>query len=114
MQPALKSVDLTSGRKPGSIVVHPDERTFSLTTDSLRMTASSKLNSNTDSRRNQETSGNITGEASELLVNEISLAHRHSSQDHAISANALEYLDYLTKYFCVSGSESKGDYSSSL
>ena len=65
---AMKSVNASSGREVGSVVLDSDQRDFSGNIESLRMTASSRTNSHKDLNRINETRCNITVEGGRWLV----------------------------------------------
>ena len=69
---AMKSANAPSGRSVDGNVFVSDQRVFLGNIEGLRMTASSRMNSNTDLNRIHETRGNFTVEEGEgdLLVNE--------------------------------------------
>ena len=79
---ATKSINASSGRSVYGIVLDPDRKDFSGNTESLKMAASSSINSHKDLNRIDETRGNITIEGSDLLVNEKNFdrqTHTHHS-----------------------------------
>ena len=66
---AIKSVNASSGLDPENFVFDSSQRDSSGNMEGLQMTASSRINSNTDLNRIDETRGNITLEVGELSVN---------------------------------------------
>ena len=66
---AVKSVNTSSRHGIGSVVLDPDRRDFSGNIEGLQLTASSRIKSQTDLRKIDETRGNITVEGEDLLVN---------------------------------------------
>ena len=60
---AMKLVKALSRRGPASLLFELDQRDFSANLEGFQMTASSKLNENTDINRIDETRCNITAEA---------------------------------------------------
>ena len=66
----MQSVDASFGRDPWSAVLNSDDRIFSGKPDGFQMTASSRLNWNTDLSKIDETRGNITAEEDKLSVKE--------------------------------------------
>ena len=67
---AMKSVNASSGHGIGSVVSDLDQGDFSGNIAGLRMTPSTRINSDTDLNRIDESRGNITGEGGDLLFNE--------------------------------------------
>ena len=87
---ALKSVNVSTGHVVGSVVLDLDQRDFSEKVEGLQITASSRINANTDLNEIDETRSNNTIEAGELLVNEMNVdRHEHS---HLTQLNYLSYL----------------------
>ena len=79
---AVKSVRRSSGRDPGTVVFHPDQKGFSGNTRRIPMTASCRLKSNTNLSEMNETRGSNTVEVGELPVYERSAdwqTHTHHS-----------------------------------
>ena len=72
----MKSANAPSGRSVDGKVVEPDQRDFLGNIKSLRMAASSTINSHTDLNRIDETRGDITVEEGDLLVNEKNIDRR--------------------------------------
>ena len=66
----LKSINVSSERDPGSAVLNRDQRDFSENADGFLITASCRLDSNTDLNRIDETRGNITVEANDYSGSE--------------------------------------------
>ena len=66
----MKSANAPLERSIDDNVLESDQRDFLGNIESLRMTASSRINSHTDLNRIDETRGNITVEEGDLLVNE--------------------------------------------
>ena len=66
----MRSANGSSGRTVDSNVLELDQRDFSGNIEGLQMTASSRINSQKDSNRIDETRGNITVEGGDLLANE--------------------------------------------
>ena len=95
-----KSVNASSGRDPGSASRYPDQIFLSGIIKGLRMTASSKLNSNTDLKRIDETCGNTTIEAVVLSVSEKKFLIRKCTLITNISLCNL-YSEWLPKVFCL-------------
>ena len=78
---AMKSANALSGNGIGSVVLDPDQRDFSVNIEGLQMTASSRINSQTNSNRIGETRDNITVEGSDLLVNKRNFDQQTHSSD---------------------------------
>ena len=66
----IKSVNPSTDRGVGGVVLDPDQRHFSGNAEGLQMTASSRLNSHADSNKIDETRGITTVEGSDLSVDE--------------------------------------------
>ena len=76
---AMKSVYAPSGQNIDSIVPDADQGYFSGNIKSLQFAASSRINSNTDLNRIDETRGNITVVTGDLSVNERNTdRHKHT------------------------------------
>ena len=82
MELAIRLADASSTRNASSAVLNPDQKDFSGDKNDRQMTASSKYNSNTNLDRIDETRGNITVEAGDLLVREINFYHRETHFHH--------------------------------
>ena len=65
---AMKSVIASSRRATDSVLQTPVQRSFSRNIEGLQMIASSMMNSNTDSKRLDETFGSVTVEGGDLTV----------------------------------------------
>ena len=65
----MQSVNASSGRVVDSVLTDPDRRNFSGIFEGLQITASSRINSNTDLSNIEETRSNIPVEGGDLLVN---------------------------------------------
>ena len=76
-------------------VLELDQRDFLGIIESLRMTASSRINSHTGINRIDETSGNITVEESDLLVNE-KIIDRQTYAHHRRSDT--EFLNFVSGF----------------
>ena len=74
----LESANTHSERSVDGNVLELDQRDFLGNIESLRMTASCRINSHTDLNRIDETRGNITVEEGDLLVNERTLTGKHT------------------------------------
>ena len=70
VEQAMKSVNASTGRGVGSVVLNPDQRDFSRIIKGQQRTVSSRRNSHRDIIRIDETRGNIAVEGGDLLVNE--------------------------------------------
>ena len=66
----IKSINASSERDPGSVILNPDRRDFSGNADGFQMNASSWLDSISDLNRLDEACSNITVEVGDLFVNE--------------------------------------------
>ena len=77
----MKSVNTHSEESIDGNVLELDQRDFLGYIEGLRMTASSRINSNTDLSRIDETRDNITVEEGDLLVNEKNI-HRQTHAHH--------------------------------
>ena len=73
---AMNSANARSERSADSNVLEPDQRDFLGDIKSLRMTASSRINSHMDLNRIDETRSNITVEEGDLMVNEKNIDRR--------------------------------------
>ena len=80
----MKPSNVTSGRGIDANVLELDQREFLRITEGLRMTASSRINSHTELKRNDETRGNITVEENDLMVNEKN-SHRQTYAHHMVT-----------------------------
>ena len=92
---AMKSVNASSGREVGSVVLDPDQRDFSGNMEGLRMTASSRTNSHKDLNRINETRCNITVEGGRWLVGQRKNywpANTHSSHSPPSSSSYSFFL----------------------
>ena len=78
VNPSIKSVHASSGRDPRSVALDSDQIILSGNVESLHMTASSSLNSNTDLDRIDVTHVNITVEAGYLQSVKKTLTDKHS------------------------------------
>ena len=80
----MKSVNASSGRHPGNVMIDPDQRKFSGNIEGLHMTASSRLNSSIDLNTIDKTRGSITVEVEYFSVNERNFyrqSHTHHRSD---------------------------------
>ena len=77
---AMKSGNASYGHGLGSVVMDPDQRVFPGNVEGLQMTASSRINSQTDLNGIDENRGSITVEGRDLMVDEEKSANTHSSQ----------------------------------
>ena len=85
VEQAMKWVNASSGQDTVSVVLELDQRDFSTNIEGLQMTALSRINSNTDLNRINETRGSITVEVGDLTVNARNLdwqAHTHHMYKH--------------------------------
>ena len=86
VQLAMKSANASSGRSVDGNVLEPDQGDFSGNIEGLQMTASTRINSQTDLNWIDETRGNITAEEGDLLVNEKNI-DRQIYTHHVIGIN---------------------------
>ena len=80
----MSSVNASSEGDPERVLLDPDQKNFSEIADDCQITASRRLNSNTDLSTTNETRGNVTVEAGQLSVNEKNLdweIHTHHNDN---------------------------------
>ena len=91
----MKSANAPSGRSVDGNILEPDQRDFLGKIESLRMTASSKINSHTDLNMIDGTRDNITVEEGNLLVNEKNMDRQTYAHQSVFLSTKLRNLGIL-------------------
>ena len=100
----MKSINTSSGRDVLSVLPDPDHKVFSGIVESLQMTTSGRINSNTDLSKIDETRGNITAEGIDLSVDEKNLdwrTHTHHNT-HLLVVIFVDLFGWNTFFYVVS------------